>query len=148
MRLGAALVSLSDKKNSASRRFLKQESGTAMVEFALVASVFLPIMLFGIAEFGLAAWSKNSVASDAREGARYAMVRGSASPTAATAADVKAYVLTKSSLSSVLVTTTWPNGNNNPGSVVSVQRCNVRPKRGLFLPQTTDCSTSTMVIVF
>lgn len=133
---------------SLTRRFFKHEAGAAMVEFALVSSVFLPIILFGIAEFGLAVWSKNSVASDAREGARFAMVRGSASPTQATAADVKAYVLTKTSLSSDSVVTLWPNGNKNPGSLVSVHRYNVRPRRGLFLPPTTDSSTSTMVIVF
>jgi Flp pilus assembly pilin Flp len=136
-----------DAMTSLACRFVKETAGAAMAEFALVAAVFLPIILFGIAEIGLAAWSKNSVASDAREGARFAVVRGSASPTPATAADVKAFVLSKTSLSSDSVVTIWPSGKG-PGSLVSVHRYNVRPRRGLFLPATTDSSTSTMVIVF
>ena len=43
-----------------------------MVEFAVVATVFT-LMLLGFLEAGLAAWQKNSVAADAREGVRYAM---------------------------------------------------------------------------
>lgn len=129
-------------------RFLGDRSGAAMVEFAIVAFVFVPVLLFGILEFGFAAWSKNMVASDAREGARYAVVHGSYSPSPATPATIRSYLLTKTSLDTFRVTTTWSPINKDPGSVVTVRVFHDRPRRGIFLPTTTDSSTSKMVVVF
>ncbi len=50
-----------------------------MVEFALTFLLFL-MMMVGMFEFGRAVWIYTTVAHAAREGARYAMVRGENNP--------------------------------------------------------------------
>lgn len=52
--------------------------GQAMVEFALVAPIFL-LILFGILEFGRYVYIAQILNNAAREGARYAIVHGSTS---------------------------------------------------------------------
>ena len=129
------------------RRFSRDDNGAAMVEFALVCAVFTA-MLMGFLETGFASWSKNSVFSDAREGARYAMVRGStATSHVATSDSVKAYVRSRTSLDSIRVTITWPT-DNNPGSKVWVHVEHDVPRLGPFIPAHLDSSTSKMMIVF
>jgi Flp pilus assembly protein TadG len=49
--------------------------GQSLVEFALVLPLFL-VMLMGVVDVGRAIWAQNSLASAAREGARYAIVHG------------------------------------------------------------------------
>jgi Flp pilus assembly protein TadG len=49
--------------------------GQALVETALVLPIFL-VMLLGIVDMGRAVWANTSLASAAREGARYAIVHG------------------------------------------------------------------------
>jgi Flp pilus assembly protein TadG len=57
-------------------RFLADENGQAMVEFALVLPILL-IVLLGIVDFGRA-WNARQVITDAaREGARVTVVNGS-----------------------------------------------------------------------
>lgn len=53
----------------------RDERGTSAVEFALVAPAFL-LLIFGVLDFGFGIWTYNNVAEAAREGARYAIVRG------------------------------------------------------------------------
>src|SRR5438874_2026314 len=65
------------------QRLWRIDDGGGMVEFA-VAAAALSVLFLGIFEFGIAAWQKNSVASDVREGARYAAVRGTTSGRTAT----------------------------------------------------------------
>lgn len=126
---------------------LPDEQGGAMVEFAVAAAVFSMILL-GILEFGFAAWVKNSVTSDAREGARYAMVHGTQSGRTADSASVANYVKSKTSLGpSIQVITTW-NPDKTPGSLVTVKIRSNQPRRGLFLPDRVDSSTSKMVVIF
>lgn len=55
----------------ASRR---NERGATLVEFAIVASIFLTA-LFGVLEFGRLFWTHNALKDAARRGARYAIVR-------------------------------------------------------------------------
>src|SRR5438270_9084865 len=55
------------------RRTLAEESGTAVVEFALVGVVFF-VLLFGVTQFGLALNSANDETHLANEVARYAAV--------------------------------------------------------------------------
>ena len=55
----------------ASRR---NERGAALVEFAIVATIFLTV-LFGVLEFGRLFWTHNALKDAARRGARYAIVR-------------------------------------------------------------------------
>jgi len=123
-----------------------------MVEFALAAGlVFIPLV-FGIVEFGFAFWSKNAAAADAREGARYAIVRGSASSNVATVDSVRRFVKQHTSLrtsgaDSIRVYASWPT-NNTPGSMVNVSVAHPVPRRGLFIPAHTDSVASEMVILF
>jgi Flp pilus assembly protein TadG len=75
------------------------ERGTSLPETAVVLAVFLAL-LFGIIDFGRAIYTYGFVANIAREGARWAMVRGSSSCTnvpalgqcGATGAQIQAYV--------------------------------------------------------
>jgi Flp pilus assembly protein TadG len=73
------------------------ERGTAVVEMAIVLALTLAI-LFGIIDFGRALYTYHTVADVAREGARWAMVRGATCSQAgepycpASAADIQTYV--------------------------------------------------------
>lgn len=50
------------------------EQGAALVEFAIVATVFLTVM-FGVIEFGRMFWTHNALRDAARNGVRYAAIR-------------------------------------------------------------------------
>src|SRR5262245_31897216 len=52
----------------------KSERGAALVEFSIVATVFLTVM-FGVVEFGRLFWTHNALRDAARRGVRYAAVR-------------------------------------------------------------------------
>lgn len=52
----------------------KNERGAALVEFAIVATVFMSVM-FGVIEFGRLFWTHNALRDAARQGVRYASVR-------------------------------------------------------------------------
>lgn len=60
----------------------KGEEGATLVEFALSCTIFLTIVI-GIIQVSLAAYSYDFVSEAARDCARYALVRGSASCSAA-----------------------------------------------------------------
>jgi Flp pilus assembly protein TadG len=95
-------------------RFLTNNDGAAMVEFAIAAGlVFIP-MVFGIIEFGRLAWSKNMVTAAAREGVRYSIVHGSSSGSIADSAAVANYVIARTSLSPIIVRPSW-TGSKAPG---------------------------------
>ena len=119
-----------------------------MVEFAITAAAFF-VLLLGILEFGYAAWAKNSVIADAREGTRYAMVHGSQSGRVADSAAVANYVKTKTSLgSSIQVITTWTDPNKTPESEVLVKVKKSQPRVGIFIPARVDSGMSKMLIIF
>jgi Flp pilus assembly protein TadG len=102
-------------------RFRDNESGAALVEFALVFTFLLLPLIFGVIEFGRANWIKSSVTSAAREGARYAIVHGFESGAAMTdTANISAYINTRAGISPINVTTTYVNGDHLPGSPVKV----------------------------
>ena len=52
----------------------KNERGASLIEFAIVATVFLTV-LFGILEFGRLFWTHNALRDAARRGVRYATIR-------------------------------------------------------------------------
>jgi len=56
-----------------SKRFVRGESGAAMVEFAILLPVLLLIIL-GILQFGLMFYTKYVITAASREGARYATI--------------------------------------------------------------------------
>ena len=55
----------------------KSERGTALVEFAIGATVFFTVM-FAVVEFGRMLYVHNALSDAARRGARYAVVHGAA----------------------------------------------------------------------
>jgi hypothetical protein len=123
-----------------------------MVEFAIAAGLVLTPIILGILEFGFAAWAKNSATADAREGARYAIVHGSASLKVATVDSVRKFVKQRTGLEttgadSIRVYAVWPT-NNDPGSFVKVSVAHHVPRHGPFIPSHTDSVTSRMVILF
>lgn len=123
-----------------------------MVEFAIAAGVIFLPLLFAIFEFGFAFWSKNAAAAEAREAARYAIVRGSTSSNVATVDSVRNFVKVRSNLQtsgpdSIRVYASWPT-DNKPGSMVDVSIAQPVPRRGLFIPAHTDSVASKMVILF
>ncbi len=129
------------------KAFLQDEAGAELVEFALCLSVVV-ITTFAILDGSRLVYLDHYVGNAARDGSRYAMVRGStwAGTTCATsatykcaavAANVKSYVITASpavtSTKPLTITTTWPGtsasgascdtstGPNSPGCIVKVQ---------------------------
>lgn len=90
-----------------------------MVEFALVAGVIFIPMVFGIIEFGRLIWAKNMVTAAAREGVRYAIVRGSSSGAVTDSAGVANYVKGRTQLTPIEVGTAW-TGLKAPQDTVTV----------------------------
>jgi hypothetical protein len=143
------------------RRF---ERGASLPETAIVMAVFLALM-FGIVDFGRALYTYSTVAQLAREGARWAIVRGANCnlyPTACPAQhghdDIEPYVqslnvggMDTHSISADLEFTT-PCGNNasdnQPGCTASVTVSYVFSFMMPWVPHTqiTMTSTSQMII--
>ncbi len=149
------------------RRALGQQ-GTAMVEMAF-ASVILLTMLFGVMEMCLALYTYHFISEAAREGTRYAIVRGSScanppmTPCPASPDDIQSYVETLGfpgiDPAAMTVSTTYsayPAGGvcapsascNNPGNQVQVTVNYQYPLSIPFIPSSTlnMSSTSQMVI--
>src|ERR1700691_4949616 len=112
----------------ASTRFAKPHSrlgrqrGSIILEAGLSA-VLLMTFIAGIADAGYMLFTDVWVANLAREASRYAIVRGSQSGRAITAAQLSTYVSQNAaSLNTawLTTTTTW-TPNNAPGSTVNVQ---------------------------
>jgi hypothetical protein len=118
------------------RRNRAGEHGAELVEFALVLTALL-MFLFGIMDFGRALYAYHFVSDAAREGTRYAMVRGSTCKPPGTPpppeqacpardTDVSDYIVEHvppgidTSTTALIVTTTW-TPDKSPGSVVKVQ---------------------------
>ncbi len=101
------------------KRTLKGQRGTAIVEFGLMVILFL-MLVVGLMEFGRAMLDYSVVSSAAREGVRYAAVRGSKSGHAATATDISNYVKSKALGLPVDVNVSW-EPDNAPGNKVRVQ---------------------------
>lgn len=104
----------------------RDQAGQATVEFALAIPLFL-LLAFGALELNRAIWQQNTLAFAVREGARYAVTHGSASddpvgPPPLSDQPVKDAVLRNAIGSgNVTVTVSWPDGNNDRGSRVSVE---------------------------
>lgn len=130
-----------------------RQRGSALIEFSLTLTVLL-MLLFGAMDFCRALYAYHFVANAAREGARYAIVRGSscsgwATACPASASDIQTYVRNPPlgiNPSAITVNSTW-TPNNNPGSTVQVQvQYNfnfILP----FLPKSTLTMTSSSQMV-
>jgi Flp pilus assembly protein TadG len=148
-------------------RRLRPETGAAMVEFALASTILLTLV-FGVLGMSMALYSYHYVSYAAREGTRYAIVRGSTCPAAlsgcpayGTGVDVQTYLRGFNypgiKPSALTVTTTWPSSSgcspssnpcDNPGNLVQVTVSYVFPVAVPFVPlnNLTMTSTSQMVI--
>jgi Flp pilus assembly protein TadG len=138
----------------------ESERGTNLVEYAIVLTLLLTTM-FGLIDFGRALYAYHFVSNAAREGTRYAVVRGSSctSPGCpASSNDIEDYLENAPGIdhTQLSVTTTWnPNGSPNcsvtsnaPGCVVKVQVSYNFKFMLPFLPKSTVVmqSSSQMVI--
>jgi Flp pilus assembly protein TadG len=146
------------------------QRGSSLPETAIVMAALLALM-FGIIDFGRATYTYAFVAQLARQGARWAMVRGSSCTALehcnASRTDVQNYVQSLSQGATIASNITVPvnNGlvfsncpagsaaNNAPGCTVSVTvqypftfMLPYMPKNGGGLMQITMSSTSQMVI--
>jgi len=124
------------------------ERGSALVEIAIGTLLFL-VIIFGIMEFGRMIWQYNVVAFAAKEGARWAAVRGATSSTPATDTTVHDYVISKALGEDVAVSTTWNPTSKNAGSLVTVQVSETFTPMTNLVPSVsiTLRSTSQMIIV-
>ena len=99
----------------------RRQRGSNLVESALVFLGFM-FLVFGSVEFGRMVYAFNTVCEAAREGARWASVRGSSSSSPATNTTVTNYVKQWAvglDTSQLTVNTSW-SPNNNPGGSVQV----------------------------
>jgi hypothetical protein len=104
----------------------------------------------------LAFYTHNLISELAREGTRYAMVRGASCPNSTsptcevTASEVNSYVssiaLPNLAGGTMTVATTYPNGNEAVGSTVQVKITYVFPIKMPFVPTPSYTMTSTSVM--
>jgi Flp pilus assembly protein TadG len=150
------------------REVADSDSGTALVEFAVSALVFL-MMLFGSMEGFLAVYSHNFVADAARRACRYAIVRGSnctgMSDCNITQAQIQSYIRGNPypgiRMNQLTATVTWLNASstqpttwstcgtppcNIPGNAVQVTVTYAFPIGIWAYSNITISSTSQMVI--
>lgn len=96
--------------------------GTTAVEFALVAPILLLVTL-GVIDTGRMMWVASTLDHAAREGVRYARLRGAESSHPVTDQNVEAYVRNRAvgiKADGLSVAVTW-SPNNYSGSTVTVR---------------------------
>ena len=110
----------------------REDRGSSLIEFALISFMFI-ILLAGVVEMGRMVLVYTTIANAARAGARYAIVHGAdqtVSPSGpgnpCTCANVKTVVKNFASAglvntSALTITVSYPNGDNNAGSPVTVK---------------------------
>lgn len=135
------------------RRF-RSESGQSLVEFALASAIFFATV-FGILELGLGVYRYNMIANLAQEGARWAAVHGSKSPSPAHLSDVRSFLTARASGLDMSVTTS-SNGSSVDGPyaltsgtpITVVVTSNYMPMTG-FIYRSTNIplqATATMIV--
>jgi Flp pilus assembly protein TadG len=146
------------------------EEGSAIMEIAMSIMLLLTFM-FGVMEAGMALYSYHVISEVAREGARYAIVRGASAGTAcgasynsydcmASSGNVQSYVQNLGFLNpnNMTVSTVWSayiSGNscpttppcNSPGNQVIVTVQYNYPLNVPFLPPKTYAMSSTAAMI-
>ena len=102
-------------KGFSSRHDRRTGRGQALVEFALVITILF-FVLMGVFDLGRGIYAFNVVASAAREGARYGIVK----PTDTTGISNRAKANTTALDPSQITVTSSCNPNSDPGSSVTV----------------------------
>jgi len=130
-----------------------QESGQAVVEYALTALIFFSLLLFTV-DGGRIFWNYLTVTEAARVGARYGITHGANSAAPVSPSDYAALrqtIIDKTAglvPADLTVTATW-TPNNQPGSKITVDLAYiVRPITSMFwsAQSLTLRARSTMVI--
>lgn len=98
---------------------LRRDEGSALIEFAATSLLFF-MFVFAIVEGSRAIYQYHTLSSVAREGTRFAAVRGAGSGRMTTEDAVRAYVRSKSSGVNPAVTVTWTPASKLPGGTVEV----------------------------
>ena len=127
-------------------RFARQTAGVAAVEFAFALPVLVALTL-GVFDGGRAMLTFNTLEKLAKEGARFASLRGSEYTTPVDQPAVETYLTDRATgvdASKLVVTVTWPDGDNDPGSRVTVQVD--YPFDGMLLPTQTLTFTRTATL--
>ena len=94
--------------NTTARRGTRQ-AGSAILEGALTITAFF-MMIFGILDFGRMLWIYNTMGYIAREGSRYAMVRGINATTPATSSSIQTFAAARAiglDPAAITITSTW-----------------------------------------
>ncbi len=102
-------------------KLLRDRSGTAFIEFGILASIFITLS-FAVIDFGRMMWLNNTVEHVAAEGARFAAVRGSDKASPVNATQVTTYVQDRATgipAADMTINVTW-SPSNNPGGSVTV----------------------------
>ena len=132
------------------RKFIREKRGAAAVEFALVSTAFLT-MLLGVMEVARYVADRQDLMSAVHTTGRYAIVHGSASSSPATTTSLKQMVgnsLFLINSSSVTATASF-SPNNSPGSKVTITASYTWTPLVplLHLPSTTISATSVATIL-
>jgi len=140
---------------NSTRRPQPGEEGGSLVEFALSVPVLLTFF-FGLIQVCIATYTRGALSECAREGTRYAMVHGSTCETPSnasctlTASQMNTYVSSSTwpnvGGGAMTVNTTYPDGNENPGSRVQVTVAYAFPFRVPMIPASTLTMSSTSVM--
>jgi len=134
-------------------KLVRQESGQALVEYALTALIFFTMLMF-ILDGGRILWNYVTVAEAARVGARYGITHGAKSTAPVRPGNYTALrqtiidKVTGLEPADLTVTATW-TPDNQPESKITVDVVyTVRPVTSLFWPGQTLTlrAQSTMVI--
>jgi len=131
-------------------RLGRDTAGTAALEFGFIAIILISIVM-GTMEVGRFMWLEHMVENAAKQGARFATVRGEDSSIAATDAQITAYVadrVTGLTQADMTVNVVW-DPDKKRGSTVTVSIATiVSPMAAGFLPfeAYTVAGTSSLII--
>src|SRR2546428_14175076 len=136
-------------KGAAGRGRERAQAGQSLTELPIALVLFLALT-FGIVDAGRLIYAYNAVSLSAREGVRWAAVRGGTSVHAASKADIQDFVQSKTVGIPVTVDVSWlPDGNNQPGSTVVVTvRNDFAPIAPLpLVPKTIKLTSSSRMVI-
>ena len=123
-----------------------RHSGQALTELAIVVGL-LTMLMFGIVDAGRLMYNYAAVSFSAREGVRWAIVRGAESGRAASATEISDYTKSMSMGVPVNVSVTW-SPDNQPGSAVLVTVQNdFSAMTTFFVPNTIKLTSSSRMII-
>jgi len=111
-------------------------------------SVLFFTIVIGTVEFSRMVWQDNTVASAAKDGARWAAVHGATADTTATATSVQDFVRSRAYGLPVTVTTTWNPEDQRAGSIVTVTvQGSFRPIVPLLPQSTVTLHSSAQMVI-